>query len=396
MNDLDNPGLDGHDPDVIRTPRVREGRLGRAFRPGVGTVAAVTVIGLLLLAAISLRSPGTGRPQVTGPVVATDAQGPFELTIRSSSGTYSPNEAIDVAAELRFRGPDASIDVSGDGGATDGSLIKFGVLESISGNLKLSPVSDLMCMSSTLTRDSPLEEPFAKTGAFSDAGPLQSSYEAYFNDPVLRLPAGIWHIYAVADLGIAQDCRNETVKLRASIAIVIPDTSGRVPTQPPAAPTMAPLDRPVGDDTQEGPIQLTLTSPHGRWNAGDPIEVVAGLTNGGSDGSITTYGPNSGPVAFSLRQMDGPIVIDSIVSADCSRQITLPLYKPVEIPFQKSGAVPTDASDQEYWRAWFTDPVLRLPAGTWEISASPRLSLSPSCATPGPDLRPTITLVVTP
>jgi hypothetical protein len=58
--------------------------------------------------------------------------------------------------------------------------------------------------------------------------------------------------------------------------------------------------------------------------------------------------------------------------------------------------VPSDAPDPEYWKAWLVDPVLRLPAGTWQITAFPNFAGLSGCGTPGPNLRPSITIKVTP
>ena len=375
---------------------VHRGSIGRTFPAPVGVIGVIAIVGLVVLGAISIRPLIGGLPAPTGPVSATSIQGPFDLTIRSERGQYAPQEAIGVTARLTYSGPDETIDISHDGGSWGGAPISFGVEEPVTGNLKLAPISDLMCAGSTLKRGSPLEVPFAKVGAFSDAGPLQSTYEAYFKDPLLRLPAGTWHVYALADFGLGRGCVDHSIKLTATITIVIPDAAGGIPTHPPITPPPDPLDLPVGDDTQDGAIQLTLTSPHGRYKAGDPIQVVAGLTNGGSGGSITTYGSPDGPVIFSLRQVDGPVVIDPIVLTSCIEQVTLPAYEPMQIPFKKTGTVPSGATDPEYWRSWFADPVLRLPAGTWEISATPNFALGGCGPKTSPNLRPTITLVVTP
>jgi hypothetical protein len=375
---------------------VHGGSIGRTFPAPVGVIGVIAIVGLVVLGAISLRPLIGGLPAPTGPVSATTIQGPFELTIRSERGQYAPQEAIGVTATLTYSGPDETIDISHDGGSSGGAPVSFGVEEPVTGNLKLAPISDLMCAGSTLKRGSPLEVPFAKAGSFSDAGPMQSTYEAYFKDPVLRLPAGTWHVYALADFGLGHGCSDHSIKLTTTITIVIPDAGGAIPTHPAITPTPNPLDLPVGDDTQDGAIQLTLTSPHGRYKAGDPIDVVAGLTNGGSGDPITTYGGPDGPVIFSLRQVDGPVVIDPIVLTSCIEQVTLRAYEPMQIPFKKSGTVAGGAADPAYWRAWFTDPILRLPAGTWEISATPNFVVGGCGSKTSPNLRPTITLVVTP
>jgi len=382
----------------LQSGGVQGGSVGRTVRAPSGAIAVVAVVGLVLLGALSLRPLISGQPAATGPVSASTSQGPFELTIRAEHGQYGSQEAIGVVATLTYSGPDETIDISHEGGIDAPKTgIRFGIVEPVLGNLVLKPVSDLVCGGSTLRRGSPVEERFAKTGVFNGDEPLASAYQGFFKDPVLRLPAGTWHIYAQAAFGIGRDCPQPSINLTTTITIVIPDAAGSIPTHPPITLPPDPLDLPVGDDTQDGAIQLTLTSPHGRYKAGDPIEVVAGLTNGGSGGSITTYGGSDGPVIFSLRQVDGPIVIDPIVLENCIEQVTLPLYEPLQIPFKKTGAVPSGATDPAYWRSWFADPVLRLPAGTWEISATPNF-VAGGCGPVGggPNLRPTITIVVTP
>jgi hypothetical protein len=381
----------------LETGGVHGGSIGRTFPAPVGATGAIAIVGLVALGAISLRPLIGGQPAPSGPVSATTTQGPFELTVRSEHGQYAPQEALAVTATLTYSGPEETIDISHDGG-TDAPKtgIRFGIEEPVLGNLVLKPVSDLVCGGSTLRRGSPVEERFAKTGVFDGDEPQASAYEGFFKDPVLRLPAGTWHIYAQAAFGIGRDCPQPSVNLTATITIVIPDSGGTIPTHPPITLPPDRLDLPVGDDTQDGAIQLTLTSPHGRYKAGDPIEVLASLTNGGSGDSITTYGGPDGPVIFSLRQVDGPVVIDPIVLTSCIEQVTLPAYEPMQIPFKKSGTVTGGAADPAYWQSWFADPVLRLPTGTWEISATPNFVLGGCGSKTVPNVRPTITLVVTP
>lgn len=364
---------------------------------GIGLVALVVLI--VAVAGITHAGPlPGGAPVATGPVSTSQQSGPFELTIRSEKSEYAPGEAIGVTATLAYHGPDEAVDISHDGGTEAPPWpTRFGIEEPVIGDLVLSPFSDLVCGGSTLRRDSPEVAPFAKAGAFSGEGPLASAYQAYFKDPVLRLPAGTWHIYAVADFGIGHVCGEATIKLKATITILIPDERGSIPTAPSPTPTTNPLDLPVGDDTQDGPIQATLESPHRQWKAGEPIDVIAGLASGDPAMSITAYGSSSlGPVAFSVRQLDGPVVITPERSAECNELLTLPLYERMEIPFKKSGTMSGATTADLYWSSWFADANLRLPAGTWEITATPAFSTSSDCATPGPNLRPTITIVVVP
>jgi hypothetical protein len=316
------------------------------------------------------------------------------LTVTSVQARYQTGAAITIDASLEYSGPDASIEIAHD---SEG-LVSFGVVEPVNG-MQLSPVSDLTCGRTTLQRGTAISVPFRKSGGAIDA-PDPSAVVAYFGDPVLHLPPGTWDIYAEADLQVPSCGGIEPErKLRATVRVEVAGPNGAVPPATTPSPPPQPGDLPVGDDTQEGAIQLTLTSPHGRWQAGQPITVVAGLDQGDDGtgrGPITTYGSSGGPVAFDLQQLDGPISIQGTLAADCGRQLTLPMFDPHQIPFVKSGAIPSGLPGAAYWQAWFADPVLRLPAGTWKITARTVFDLTPDCKTPGPDLEPTITIVVTP
>jgi hypothetical protein len=43
---------------------------------------------------------------------------------------------------------------------------------------------------------------------------------------------------------------------------------------------------------------------------------------------------------------------------------------PLSIPFIKNGGYSGDDPNAGYWKAFFDDPVLRLPAGRWRLSAN--------------------------
>lgn len=383
-------------PEAVRVEGVKLAGGSALPRVSVGRLfifVVVVVVGVLGF--MGRGTFGIAQPS-DGPLSVSTTEGPFRLTISSPHGLYRADEPVKVKASLSYEGAETSVRIA-HGYETP---LGFGIVEPLNGT-HLSAGWLLSCESSTLTRGAPIEATFWKSGGdFSDEDPNASALKAFFADPVLRLPAGTWHIYAAADFEMDHcGLDAQRYQMRAELTIVVPAGDGSIPTAPLPTPTMNPLDMPVGDDTQDGPIQLTLTSPHGRYKAGDPIEVTAGLAQGDDGiarGPITTYGGSDGPVAFRLEQVNGPIAIEPILLPDCAKQVTLPLYKPLQIPFRKSGTVPGDAPDPAYWKAWLADPVLRLPAGTWQITAFPNFAGLGGCGTPGPNLRPTITITVTP
>ncbi len=82
------------------------------------------------------------------------------------------------------------------------------------------------------------------------------------------------------------------------------------------------------------------------------------------------WGSGSGPVAFGLAQIDGDIVIAGArMTADCVSHEYARLV-PVALPFRKSGGFSNDDPNAAFYKAFFADPVLRLPAGRWRVTAS--------------------------
>jgi len=381
-------------PRAAATAAVQAGPSSRALALGFGpVVVAIALIAFATGAGFGpFARPGVGS---AGPVSQTVREGPFELTLSAPKGRYAAGEPVEATATLTFRGPASSVRIAHGLGALGGP-IGFGTREPVLGAMALTPIVATACAGSTLEADAPLTVPFAKSGASTGDEVDSAVMQAYFADPVLRLQPGTWHLYATASFRLEQ-CTADANRyaLTAEITIVVPDDLGAVPPAATFPPTPEPAMRPVSDDTQEGPIQLTLTSPHGLWTAGEPIEVVAGLANGGGGEPMTLYGGSGGPVAFWLEQLDGPVRIDPIVRADCVPQVTLSATDPERrYPFTKTGTV-EGADGDPFWTGWFEDPVLRLPAGRWAIHATTEFDFSCGGGD-GPSLRPTIVIVVVP
>jgi hypothetical protein len=111
-------------------------------------------------------------------------------------------------------------------------------------------------------------------------------------------------------------------------------------------------------------------------DAGAPIAVAATLTWEGADPRATIWGSGSGPVSFGLEQIDGDIELGALQTADCGPH-EYARGVPVPIPFQKSGGFSADDPNADFYRVYFADPVLRLPAGRWRIAATANGFLRP-------------------
>jgi hypothetical protein len=111
-------------------------------------------------------------------------------------------------------------------------------------------------------------------------------------------------------------------------------------------------------------------------DAGQPIDMAAVLTWEGPADEATVWGSGSGPVVFGLRQLDGDLAMEAAQTADCGSSV-FARGAPAMIPFRKSGGWSADDPNAEFYRTFFADPVLRLPAGTWRATVSASGYLAP-------------------
>ena len=228
------PAVPSLDPRTHR-PEVR----GRAQFGALATVA------LLLMVVIGSGLLGVGRSG-GGEAVGSVTDGAFTLTIRSPKDHYRPGESINAAATLEYV-RDGSIVVS-----TTPHVVGFGV-EQIGGPHRVDPATRMSCAHVSFERGQTEPYPFAKSGAFYPGMPDVDFITAYLNisgnvpDPVLRLPAGTWSIFAVADLAEGGCGGKVRHTLRAAITIVVegadastPEPSTLVATAPTSAPSREP------------------------------------------------------------------------------------------------------------------------------------------------------------
>jgi hypothetical protein len=123
-------------------------------------------------------------------------------------------------------------------------------------------------------------------------------------------------------------------------------------------------------------------------DAGTPIDASAILTWEGAAPAASIWGSAGGPVSFGLEQVDGMIAVIPIQDAACAKHDYARLV-PVGIPFQKSGGFTADDPNAPFYRTYFADPVLRLPAGTWKVTAIVNGYLKP-CDMSAPEVNITL------
>lgn len=141
-----------------------------------------------------------------------------------------------------------------------------------------------------------------------------------------------------------------------------PTTTEPPPTDPSAT------DAPAAGIARDPLFHLTIESDRARYAADEPIAVAATLRYVGSDDRTRVTSSGGGLVAFAIEQLDGPIDMAPARTADCANY----LYTRgdvEELPFQKSGGFSDEDPLADFWRDFFEDPELRLPAGEYRISA---------------------------
>ncbi len=113
-------------------------------------------------------------------------------------------------------------------------------------------------------------------------------------------------------------------------------------------------------------FSLDIRADRGPYAADEPIEIEAALTyNGEERTTVTSSG--DGLVRFGIEQLDGPVDTGPSHDESCVRHE----YRPGDVEhveFQKSGGYSNDDPMADFWREFFADPELRLPAGEYRIT----------------------------
>jgi hypothetical protein len=110
-----------------------------------------------------------------------------------------------------------------------------------------------------------------------------------------------------------------------------------------------------------------LVLPHLDWKATDTITGTAILSFAGS-APTTIYGSGGGVIVFSYDEVGGNRHVNWVMTADCGPHPLDPAT-PITAELSKSGAVGGNEPDADFLRSFLADPQIRLPAGTWDITA---------------------------
>jgi hypothetical protein len=335
-----------------------------------------------------LPSTASALPSIEGPAVATDRMGDYELTIRSAKGRYALGETVDIEATLSYLGSEHGVVIRYDRGARGGPMA-FGIEEPVPvpglGLMQLQP-EYRECGINGLRGDHPLAASFAKSGALvaTATEPPEATVQSYLLDQ-LTLPEGVWHPYVIARFSV-RGCGVDEIDLRADIEIRV-DGPAPLPSG-----TQGPESGQSSSDV-DGDFALTLRSERSSYLRGEPIVVTAFLTYTGSEPEVDIAHDSAGPVRFEIREpLYGADVMWNVSRLMCGHS-TLVRDVPSTIPFRKAGGYSNHDPAADALHAFFSDQVLRLPAGTWHLRAI--AGIGPCMGLPSPGAQMDVEIVIT-
>lgn len=152
----------------------------------------------------------------------------------------------------------------------------------------------------------------------------------------------------------------------------------------------------VSSTVRDDRFDLTMTTPKASYRVEEPIPLSATLTYLGPEENVELSSEYRDAVYFSLEQLDGPLDMDGGGSRLICYPTSLTKAEPDTIPFSKSGAFSSDTPGASFWASYFADPTLRLPAGSWRISAHFKAAVGSDCAHATNALDTAVSFVVAP
>lgn len=148
-----------------------------------------------------------------------------------------------------------------------------------------------------------------------------------------------------------------------SLVSAPPSASSAIPT--PFLPT-----EPVVSTSRDGDFDLVLRAGKHVYAPNEPIDITAALTYRGAAETVDISTDSGGPIVFGIfEKVYGEIQIGGLSDLMCKHS-TLTRDQPLVSTFKKMGGFDGDHPQASQFQAFFADPQLRLPTGTWHIYAA--------------------------
>lgn len=145
-------------------------------------------------------------------------------------------------------------------------------------------------------------------------------------------------------------------------------------SEPPSSPSLA---TGTAEDV-EGRFRLTFVLPRTTWSADEAIEGEAVLALIDAESAELGVAGN-GPIEFVFKEVGGSREMGPAWDTVCdSAQLTA--ASPFVRSIRKSGGWGDGQPDADFYRSFFADPLVRLPAGDWDITAVAEFMDGRDCA----------------
>lgn len=175
-----------------------------------------------LMARITMADPPPGASSdqpylAASPASAEATEADFRLELTVEQDRYRAGQPILADATLTYLG-DGPVRLWGSGSALVGTTVR-----QLDGPIDPGMAFTTDCVAYEIDPDAPMHVEFGKSGGFDTDEPLADFYEAYFRDPLLRLPPGRWELVASASFTVGgDDCgAGPGVSVRATVEIVV-------------------------------------------------------------------------------------------------------------------------------------------------------------------------------
>jgi hypothetical protein len=235
----------------------------------------------------------------------------------------------------------------------------------------------------------------AEFRSLQSVGDSESDHLTYHY--VIPLEAGGPTLVASTNVGMADDYELAKAVLdRIMVSMELDPLNLAGPTIP-DEPTGPPISgQPLTDEDADASFRLTLRTDQDRYRAGQEIQVLATLTYlGPADAVVARGSSNPGLIGFAVESDDPPIRVSPAFTTDCGQH---PMSRgvAVEYPLAKSGGYSRDEPFAAFFLDYFDSEELRLPAGTWTISAGGGWYSGADCGDQLHSLSTSVTVVVEP
>jgi hypothetical protein len=196
---------------------------------------------------------------------------------------------------------------------------------------------------------------------------LLSPVQALLFDPYADFPYpippdnGQW--IGSAEVAFAETDQHAGMNLAAVGSDIVADLTGYA---------VPPRDRCSGDcpssSASDGRFRLELVVPHLDWKADEPIVAGLAILSLGGSAVTTISGSGHNLINFAYSEVGGTRRLGPSPTADCMAYQLDPAT-PINQDLSKRVTIPVQDPNRDFLQSFIAGPDVRLPAGTWDITA---------------------------